>query len=81
LISEGDVARSLPAGTLSLAGTEPDCTIVRQDVEYRCVLARLPVAELGGHRVALLHRRGGCPAADHQPPDFLGEYAPAPGVG
>jgi len=29
LISGGDVAASLPAGTLSLAGTEPTCTVVR----------------------------------------------------
>ena len=46
LISEDDVARSLPAGTLSLAGTEPDCTVVRQDVEYHCVLARPPAPEV-----------------------------------
>jgi hypothetical protein len=46
LIGEDDVARSLPAGTLSLAGTEPDCTVVRQDVEYHCVLARPPAPEV-----------------------------------
>jgi len=46
LVSEGDVARSIPAGTLSLAGTEPDCTVVTQDVEYTCVLARPPAPEV-----------------------------------
>jgi hypothetical protein len=46
LISEDDVARSIPAGTLSLAGTEPDCTVVKQDVEYHCVLARPTAPEV-----------------------------------
>ena len=46
LIGEDDVAQSLPAGTLSLAGTSPTCTVVRQDVEYRCVLARPPAPEV-----------------------------------
>jgi hypothetical protein len=46
LISEDDVARSMPAGTLVLVGTEPDCTVVRQDVEYHCVLARPPAPEV-----------------------------------
>jgi len=47
LISEDDVARSVPAGTLALAGTDPTCTVVRQDVEYHCVLARPPAPEIG----------------------------------
>jgi 4-amino-4-deoxy-L-arabinose transferase-like glycosyltransferase len=46
LIGNDDVARSLPAGTLSLAGTNPTCTVVEQDVEYRCVLARAPQPEV-----------------------------------
>ena len=40
LISSDDVAASLPAGTRMLQGTEPRCTVVEQDVEYRCVLTK-----------------------------------------
>jgi hypothetical protein len=46
LISTGDVAQSMPAGTLALAGTEPTCTVVTKDVEFHCVLARAPAAEV-----------------------------------
>lgn len=46
LISNGDVAKSLPAGTLSLAGTDPTCTTVKDGVEYRCVLAKAPAPEV-----------------------------------
>jgi hypothetical protein len=46
LISAGDVAQSMPAGTLALAGTEPSCTVVTKDVEYHCVLARAPASEV-----------------------------------
>jgi hypothetical protein len=67
LISEDDVAASLPAGTLSLAGTEPDCTVVRQDVEYHCVLARAPAPEVPDWKGAVeptvdasKHVNGGC---------------------
>jgi hypothetical protein len=109
LISEDDVARSLPAGTLSLAGTEPDCTVVRQDVEYHCVLARPPAPEIDGFDSwmgaaeptvdASKHVNGGCRSLNAEgtewscyigeeavrqqiiAPGFLGEYAPAPGVG
>jgi hypothetical protein len=42
LMSNEDVAASLPAGSLWLAGTEPSCTVVVQDVEYHCVLAHAP---------------------------------------
>jgi hypothetical protein len=42
-LSNEEVAKSLPAGALILAGTEPSCTTVRQDVEYHCVLAHAPV--------------------------------------
>jgi hypothetical protein len=41
-----EVAASMPAGTLSLAGTEPTCTVVEQDVEYHCVLAHPPAPEV-----------------------------------
>ena len=46
LISNDDVASSLPAGTLSLAGTEPTCTTVKDGVEYHCVLAKAPAPEV-----------------------------------
>ena len=46
LISNDDVAKSLPAGTLSLAGTDPTCTAVRDGVEYHCVLAKAPAPEV-----------------------------------
>jgi hypothetical protein len=67
LISEDEVARSLPAGTLALAGTEPDCTAVREGVEYRCVLARPPAPEVQNWKGtveptvdATKHVNGGC---------------------
>lgn len=44
LIGPDEVAAGLPAGTKTLAGTEPRCTVVEQGVEYRCVLTRLPVS-------------------------------------
>jgi len=106
LISEDEVARSLPAGTLALAGTEPDCTIVRESVEYRCVLARPPAPEVEDWKGtveptvdATKHVNGGCRSLTSEGtewqcyigeeavrqqiigPDFLGEYAPGPGVG
>ena len=42
LIGTDEVERSLPAGTLWLQGTEPACTVVRQDVEYDCTLRHAP---------------------------------------
>jgi hypothetical protein len=106
LMSEGDVARSLPAGTLALAGTEPDCTVVRENVEYDCVLARPPAPEVDNWMGtveptvdATKHVNGGCRSHNAEGtkwrcyigeeavrqqiigPDFLGEYAPSPGVG
>lgn len=46
LIGTDEVARSLPAGTLALLGTEPTCTVVQADVEYHCTLARSPAPEV-----------------------------------
>jgi hypothetical protein len=46
LISTGDVAASMPAGTLALAGTEPTCTVVAKDVEFHCTLAKAPASEV-----------------------------------
>lgn len=45
LVDEGTVADSLPAGTRALIGTDPSCTVVREDVEYHCTLARAPSTE------------------------------------
>ena len=58
LISSDEVAQSMPAGTLALAGTEPTCTVVTKDVEFHCVLAKAPAPRsptrnpLEGHRRA-----------------------------
>ena len=67
LIRNDDVAASLPAGTLSLAGTSPTCTVVRQDVEYHCVLAHAPAPEVSDWKGtveptvdATKHVNGGC---------------------
>jgi hypothetical protein len=46
LLSTDDVARSMPAGTLMLAGTEPTCTVVTEQVEYHCTLAHTPQGEI-----------------------------------
>ena len=106
LIGEEDVADSLPAGTLALAGTNPSCTVVVQDVEYLCTLEHAPAPEVSDWKGtveptvdATKHVNGGCrsltsdgrrwrcyigEAAVEQQiigPDFLGEYAPSPGVG
>jgi hypothetical protein len=68
LISTDEVAAGLPAGTKMLQNTEPRCTVVRQDLEYHCVLSRLPVdpevADLKGTVEptvdATKHVNGGC---------------------
>src|SRR5580765_4357379 len=68
LISTDEVAAGLPAGTKMLQNTEPRCTVVRQDVEYHCVLGRLPadpeVTDLKGTVEptvdATKHVNGGC---------------------
>ena len=67
LISNNDVAASMPAGTLSLAGTEATCTTVKADVEYHCVLAKAPAPEVTDWKGtveptvdATKHVNGGC---------------------
>src|SRR3954471_23918383 len=67
LTGTDEVARSIPAGTLSLAGTNPTCTVVRQDVEYHCTLARAPAPEVSDWKGtveptvnASKHVNGGC---------------------
>lgn len=46
LISSDEVEKSIPAGTFSLIGTHPKCTVVKENVEYHCVLAREPAPEV-----------------------------------
>lgn len=46
LLSGDDVARSIPAGTLSLLNSDPTCAAVRANVEYDCTLAHPPHGEL-----------------------------------
>lgn len=67
LIGTDEVAASLPAGTLSLAGTEPTCTVVRKNVEFHCILARPPAPEVEDWKGtveptvdASQHVNGGC---------------------
>lgn len=67
LTGTDDVARSMPAGTLSLAGTDPTCTVVRQDVEYHCTLAKAPAPEVSDWKGTVeptvdpsKHVNGGC---------------------
>jgi hypothetical protein len=69
LIGPDDVAQSLPAGTLALAGTNPTCTVVEQDVEYLCTLERAPTPEVSDWRGTVepivdvtKHVNGGCRA-------------------
>jgi hypothetical protein len=67
LISEEEVALGLPAGTHALRGTDPHCSVVKQDVEYRCVLSRPPAPETEDWKNAVeptvdatKHVNGGC---------------------
>jgi hypothetical protein len=61
------VEQSMPAGALILLDTDPTCTVVRQDVEYHCVLARRPAPEVSDFKGtvepttdATKHVNGGC---------------------
>jgi hypothetical protein len=67
LIDPDSVARSMPAGTLALAGTEPACTVVEEGVEYHCVLSRPPAPEVADWKGTVeptvddtKHVNGGC---------------------
>jgi hypothetical protein len=69
LIGTEEVAESLPAGTLALAGTNPSCTVVVQDVEYVCTLEHAPAPEVSDWKGtveptvdATKHVNGGCRA-------------------
>ena len=86
LISEEEVAASLPAGTLWLQGTEPRCTVVVQDVEYRCALTHPPSDDIGESWMgaamptvdATKHVNGGCRALNAEGTEWrcwIGEAA------
>jgi len=67
LTSTSEVAQSMPAGTLALAGTEPTCTVVTKDIEFHCVLARAPAPEVSDWKGTVeptvdtsKHVNGGC---------------------
>ncbi len=69
LIGTEEVAESLPAGTLALAGTNPTCTVVVQDVEYLCTLEHAPAPEVSDWKGTVeptvdstRHVNGGCRA-------------------
>ena len=42
LITDDDVAKSIPSGTWALMGTHPACATVRPGVEFDCTLAKAP---------------------------------------
>ena len=85
LISEDDVARSIPAGTLWLADTEPSCTVVAQDVEYRCTLGKAPGDEVPDWTGTVMptvdaskHVNGGCRSLNAEGTEwscYIGEEA------
>jgi hypothetical protein len=71
LASNDEVAASMPAGTLALAGTQPTCTTVTTGVEYHCLLAKPPAPEVADWKGtveptvdATKHVNGGCRALD-----------------
>ena len=66
-LTSSDVAKSLPAGTAALIGTDPTCTVVTEGVEYHCVLSRPPAPEVSDWKGtveptvdATKHVNGGC---------------------
>jgi hypothetical protein len=67
LTSNDQVAASMPAGTLWLAGTDPTCTTVQSGMEFHCVLAKAPAPEISDWKGtveptvdATKHVNGGC---------------------
>jgi hypothetical protein len=68
LLSEEDVARSLPQGTRFLVGTSPTCEEVKADVEYRCTIKGAFTPETDGSLKGMVeptvddtkHVNGGC---------------------
>jgi len=66
-LSTADVAQSLPAGTAALIGTNPTCSVVKEALEYHCVLATQPAHEVSDWKGtveptvdATKHVNGGC---------------------
>jgi hypothetical protein len=67
LLTTGDVAASMPAGTRFLVGTTPVCTVVEDGVEYHCTIDHAPKAEIADLKGtveptvnAAKHVNGGC---------------------
>ena len=67
LTSGNTVAQSMPAGAAILANTDPTCTVVKENVEYHCVLARHPAPEIADFKGTVYetvdsthHVNGGC---------------------
>jgi hypothetical protein len=68
LLTEEDVARSLPQGTHFLVGTQPTCEEVKPDVEYRCTIKGAFESEIDGSLEGTVeptvdaskHVNGGC---------------------
>jgi hypothetical protein len=107
LLSTEDVEQSIPAGTKFLAGTTPQCTVVKDGVEYHCTIKGTFKSEIDGSLKgtveptvdATKHVNGGCRSLTDDGrewscyigetavsqkiigKDFLGQYAPEPGVG
>ena len=77
LMSNDDVAQSMPAGTLSLAGTQPTCTTVTRDVEYHCALTNAPAPEVSDWKGTVeptvdktKHVNGGCRSLNSAGPSW-----------
>ncbi len=72
LISNDEVAASIPAGTLWLANTSPTCTTVADGVEYHCTLGTAPGNEISDWLGTVeptvdrtKHVNGGCRSLSH----------------
>jgi len=72
LTTPAQVAASMPAGTKFLVGSTPVCTVVKQDVQYRCTVdhpVNTEVADLTGTVEptvdATKHVNGGCRSLNH----------------
>jgi hypothetical protein len=85
LISNDEVAASIPAGTLWLAGTNPTCTTVTDGVEYHCTLGTAPGDEISDWLGTVeptvdktQHVNGGCRSLNHDGTEwecYIGETA------
>ena len=85
LVSNETVAASMPAGAAWLAGTDPTCTVVSENVEYHCVLAHNPsnaisdwLGTVNETVDATKHVNGGCRSLSHDGREwqcYLGQKA------